>query len=159
MDSKILSNKALLLSYQRDLLKWYRLNKRDLPWRHTPDFYRIWISEIILQQTRVEQGLNYYLNFIRKFENVEVLASAEEDEVLKLWEGLGYYSRARNLHKAAKQIVEMGGFPADYKGWLTIRGVGPYTASAICSIVADEPVASVDGNVQRVLSRVLNYTK
>jgi A/G-specific adenine glycosylase len=157
LEAKLLKNNTLLFTYQQSLLNWYYEHKRDLPWRQTPKFYQVWISEIVLQQTQVKQGLNYYLRFIEAFPNVESLANAQEDEVLKMWEGLGYYSRARNLHFAAKQIAELGEFPNNYKGWLKIKGVGPYTAAAISSIVAKEPRAVVDGNVQRVLSRLLNY--
>ena len=157
MEANLLKNNTLLFSYQQGLLKWYIEHKRDLPWRQFPNFYHVWISEIVLQQTQVKQGLNYYLRFIEAFPNVECLAQASEDEVLKMWEGLGYYSRARNLHFAAKQIAASGKFPETYKGWLAMKGVGPYTAAAISSIVAKEPRAVVDGNVQRVLSRLLNY--
>ncbi len=158
MEAKLLKNNTLLFSYQQSLLNWYYEHKRDLPWRQTPQFYQVWISEIVLQQTQVKQGLNYYIRFVKAFPNVESLARAREDEVLKLWEGLGYYSRARNLHDAAKQITQLGQFPRTYKNWLKIKGVGPYTAAAISSIVAKEPQAVVDGNVQRVLSRLLNYS-
>ena len=137
------------------LIGWYDKNKRDLPWRHTKDPYLIWISEIILQQTRVAQGYDYYLRFVNRFPNVFSLAEAEEDEVLKLWQGLGYYSRARNLHIAAKSIAELGGFPTTYEGVLSLKGVGNYTAAAICSFAYDMPYAVVDGNVYRVLSRWL----
>ena len=134
------------------LIQWYLANKRDLPWRNTQDPYLIWISEIILQQTRVAQGLDYYLRFVQRFPTVADLASAPEDEVLKLWQGLGYYSRARNLHAAAKS---MGGvFPTAYKDVLALKGVGEYTAAAICSFAYRMPYAVVDGNVYRVLSRV-----
>ena len=157
MEANLLKNNTLLFSYQQSLLIWYHEHKRDLPWRQTPCFYHVWISEIVLQQTQVKQGLDYYLQFINAFPDVKSLAYAKEDEVLKMWEGLGYYSRARNLHFAAKQIVELGEFPNTYNEWLSIKGVGPYTAAAISSIVAKEPRAVVDGNVQRVLSRLLNY--
>lgn len=134
------------------LIQWYLANKRDLPWRNTQDPYLIWISEIILQQTRVAQGLDYYLRFVQRFPTVAALAAAPEDEVLKLWQGLGYYSRARNLHAAAKS---MGGvFPTAYKDVLALKGVGEYTAAAICSFAYRMPYAVVDGNVYRVLSRV-----
>ena len=136
------------------LLDWYRLNRRSLPWRETRDAYRIWVSEIILQQTRVAQGLDYFLRFMERFPTVELLADADEDEVMKLWQGLGYYSRARNLHAASKQIVAMGGFPHTYEGVRALKGVGDYTASAICSIAYGLPYAVVDGNVYRVLSRL-----
>lgn len=133
------------------LLEWYACNKRDLPWRDTTDPYRIWISEIILQQTRVAQGYEYFLRFIRRFPDVATLASASEDEVLKYWQGLGYYSRARNLYAAAKSMN--GKFPESYREVRALKGVGDYTAAAICSIAYNMPYAVVDGNVYRVLSR------
>lgn len=137
--------------------EWYRLNQRDLPWRHTNDPYKIWLSEVILQQTRVDQGLNYYLNFTRNFPTVHHLAKASEDEVLNLWQGLGYYSRARNLHTSAKQVVTIYGgvFPRTFEGIKSLKGVGDYTAAAIASICFGLPYAVVDGNVYRVLSRYL----
>lgn len=139
----------------KTLTKWYQLNKRDLPWRDTNDAYKIWISEIILQQTRVNQGLNYYLRFIERFPTVVELANAEEDEVLKYWQGLGYYSRARNIYKASHQIVTLhnGVFPSNYDEVLKLSGIGVYTAAAICSFAYRQPFAVVDGNVYRVLSR------
>lgn len=133
------------------LIKWYEENKRNLPWRDTIDPYAIWISEIILQQTRVAQGYDYYLRFMKRFPDVKTLADAEEDEVLKYWQGLGYYSRARNLHAAAKSMC--GEFPKTYEGVRALKGVGDYTAAAICSISYGLPYAVVDGNVYRVLSR------
>lgn len=138
------------------LLRWYESHARDLPWRQIRDAYRIWLSEVILQQTRVAQGLDYYLRFVERFPTVQTLAAASEDEVLKLWQGLGYYSRARNLHAAAKQIVtEFGGeFPRHYEAIRSLRGVGEYTAAAIASIAYNLPYAVVDGNVYRVLSRL-----
>lgn len=135
------------------LLAWYDEFGRHLPWRDTRDPYRIWISEIILQQTRVAQGYDYYLRFIDRFPNVVALAEASQDEVMRQWEGLGYYSRARNLHAAAQQIVARGEFPSDYEGVRALKGVGDYTAAAICSFAFDLPTAVVDGNVYRVLSR------
>ncbi len=135
------------------LIDWYELNKRDLPWRNTDDPYRIWISEIILQQTRVAQGYEYFMRFMEHYPKVEMLAAAEEDEVMKLWQGLGYYSRARNLHEAAKSIAEAGEFPKTYEGVRALKGVGDYTAAAICSFAYHLPYAVVDGNVYRVLSR------
>lgn len=137
------------------LIQWYLQNKRDLPWRKTTNPYPIWLSEIMLQQTRVAQGLPYFLSFTEAFPTVRDLADAEEEQVLKLWQGLGYYSRARNLHATAKQVAyEMGGvFPGTYKELLTLKGVGEYTAAAIASIAYGEPVPVVDGNVFRVLSR------
>lgn len=133
------------------LVKWYAENKRELPWRETVDPYRIWISEIILQQTRVVQGMEYYHRFIRRFPDVESLACASEDEVMKYWQGLGYYSRARNLHAAAKSMN--GRFPTTYQEVRALKGVGDYTAAAICSFAYNQPYAVVDGNVYRVLSR------
>ena len=135
------------------LLKWFHENGRALPWRQTRDPYAIWLSEIILQQTQVKQGWEYWERFMRRWPTVEALASATEDEVLREWQGLGYYSRARNLHYAARQIVEMGGFPKTIEGIKRLKGVGDYTAAAIGSIAFDLPVAVVDGNVYRVLSR------
>lgn len=137
------------------ILDWYSKNKRDLPWRGSRDPYKIWLSEIILQQTRVAQGTPYYLKFITTFPKVSDLAEAEEETVLKLWQGLGYYSRARNLHAAAKTVVKdyEGRFPSTYKGLLKLKGIGDYTASAIASICYDERQAVVDGNVYRVLAR------
>lgn len=140
----------------KKLIKWYKRAKRDLPWRNTKDPYLIWISEIILQQTRVDQGLPYYQKFINRFENVNELAKADEKEVLNYWQGLGYYSRARNLHTSAKQIVVHfdGNFPTTYKEILKLKGVGPYTAAAISSIAFSEPYPVIDGNVSRVVSRL-----
>ena len=138
------------------LIHWYSTNKRKLPWRETRDPYRIWISEIILQQTRVVQGLGYYNRFMERFPDVSALADAPEDEVMKYWEGLGYYSRARNLHAAAKQIVNIyqGIFPREYTNVLSLKGIGQYTAAAICSFAWKQPYAVVDGNVYRVLARI-----
>ena len=135
------------------LLHWFRENGRDLPWRQTKDPYAIWLSEIILQQTQVKQGWAYWERFMRRWPTVEQLAEASEDEVLREWQGLGYYSRARNLHFAAKQIVALGGFPTTIEGIKGLKGVGDYTAAAIGSIAFDLPAAVVDGNVYRVLSR------
>lgn len=137
------------------LIKWYNLNKRNLPWRNTVDPYKIWISEVILQQTRVEQGLPYYNKFILNFPNIIKLSQAKEDKVLKLWQGLGYYSRARNLHFTSKYITEKlnGEFPKNYDGLIKLKGVGKYTASAISSFAYNEKKAVLDGNVFRVLSR------
>lgn len=138
------------------LLNWYNLNQRDLPWRRTSDPYKIWVSEIILQQTRVSQGTDYYLNFIDKFPNIKTLAESEEIEVLKAWEGLGYYSRARNLRQSAIIIQEKyaGIFPDTYKEILGLKGIGPYTAGAIASIAYKLPYPAIDGNVKRVISRI-----
>lgn len=138
------------------LLAWYDRNKRDLPWRHTKDPYLIWLSEIILQQTRVSQGLSYYMRFSKRFPTPLSLAQAPEDEVLKYWQGLGYYSRARNLHAAAKSMK--GVFPTSYEGVRGLKGVGDYTAAAICSIGYQMPYAVVDGNVYRVLARIFALT-
>ena len=135
------------------LIDWYAENKRELPWRDTKDPYRIWISEIILQQTRVAQGYDYYIRFVERFPDVFALADADEDEVMKCWQGLGYYSRARNLHAAARSVKEAGAFPATYEGVRALKGVGDYTAAAICSFAYDMPHAVVDGNVYRVLAR------
>lgn len=138
------------------LLDWYEKNKRELPWRETSDPYLIWISEVILQQTRVQQGWDYFLRFVHTFPDVQTLAEASENDVLKLWQGLGYYSRARNLHTAAKQIVSRfnGVFPNNYKDIISLKGVGEYTAAAIVSIAYNLPHAVVDGNVYRVISRL-----
>ncbi len=143
------------LSFAHHIQEGYRHNGRDLPGRSTEDPYAIWISETILQQTRVVQGMDYYRRFMQRFPKVENLARAREDDVLLLWQGLGYYSRARNLHAAARQIVEMGGFPKEYKDVLKLKGVGEYTAAAICSFAYGQPYAVLDGNVYRVLSRFL----
>jgi len=146
--------------FATNLIPWYAENKRNLPWRNNSDPYRVWLSEIILQQTRVQQGLPYYLKFLEAFPTVEELANAPEAKVLKLWQGLGYYSRARNLHATAKTITnEMGSvFPDNYSDLLKLKGVGDYTASAIASICYNEPAAVVDGNVFRVLSRVFGIS-
>ena len=137
------------------LISWYKKNKRDLPWRNTSDPYKIWLSEIILQQTQVVQGLNYYIKFTETFPTVVDLANAPEDKVMRLWQGLGYYSRARNLHKTAQYVAsELSGvFPETYIDLLKLKGVGEYTAAAIASFSYNEAVPVVDGNVFRVLSR------
>ncbi len=137
------------------LLDWYGHNKRDLPWRNTKDPYIIWLSEIILQQTRVAQGLPYFKKFLEKYPKVTDLAAAPSDEVMRLWQGLGYYSRARNLHQCAKDVVNIygGKFPSSYKELIKLKGVGSYTAAAIASFAFDETTAVVDGNVFRVLAR------
>lgn len=142
-------------NFGRILIEWYQDNRRDLPWRRTKNPYLIWISEIILQQTRVAQGYDYYQRFVKRFPDVFLLADADEDEVMKYWQGLGYYSRARNLHAAARSMAEAGGFPKTYKEVLALKGVGEYTAAAICSFAYGMPYAVVDGNVYRVLSRWL----
>ena len=143
------------MDFSKKILHWYQENKRDLPWRHTKDPYRIWLSEVMLQQTRVAQGLPYYLKFVKAFPNVEDLAHAKEEEVLKLWQGLGYYSRARNMHATAKIVTEIykGKFPTSYTELKTLKGIGDYTASAIASICFNEQQPVVDGNVYRVLAR------
>lgn len=165
-------------NFSNNILIWYKSHRRDLPWRNTRDPYRIWISEIILQQTRVSQGYDYFLRFIERFPSVQVLANAPEDEVMRLWQGLGYYSRARNLHAAAKSIVskavadntkkgvilvEATGdnniFPKTYKEVRALKGVGDYTAAAICSFAYNMPYAVVDGNVYRVLARYFGITE
>ena len=140
----------------RRLLKWYKSHGRDLPFRKTKDPYKIWICEIVFQQTRIQQGLQHYINFIKRFPDVNTLALASSDDVLLHWKGLGYYSRAMNIHKAAKQIMEdFGGeFPSKYDEILTLKGVGKYTASAISSICFGQNIAAVDGNFYRVLSRL-----
>ena len=138
------------------LLEWYEINKRDLPWRNTNNPYIIWISEIILQQTRVDQGYGYFMRFVERFPDVKSLAEANEEEVLKLWQGLGYYSRARNLHAAAKDIMVRfdGIFPQEYNDVISLKGIGGYTAAAIVSFAYGKGYAVVDGNVFRVLSRL-----
>ena len=143
------------MDFNYNLIQWYSVHKRALPWRETKDPYKIWLSEIILQQTQIKQGLPYYLKFTTNYPTVFDLAKASEDDVLKNWQGLGYYSRARNLHYTAKYVAEKlkGVFPKTYKELLTLKGVGDYTASAIASICYEESAAVVDGNVYRVLSR------
>ena len=146
------------MSFSTKIINWYNQNYRDLPWRNTTDAYKIWLSEIILQQTRVSQGLPYYINFINAFPTVKDLANADELQILKLWQGLGYYSRARNLHFTAKYVMENynGIFPISYEELLKLKGIGTYTAAAIASFSSNEAVAVLDGNVFRVLSRVFN---
>ncbi len=141
------------------IINWYDKNKRDLPWRKTKDPYKIWLSEIILQQTRVNQGMSYYERFINNFPNIKALALADEQQVLQLWQGLGYYSRARNIHKAAKlvHLKHNSVFPNTYKEIIELPGIGDYTASAISSFAFNEPQAVLDGNVFRVLSRLFNW--
>lgn len=140
------------------LITWYKSNKRNLPWRNTKDPYKIWLSEIILQQTQVIQGTNYYLKFVEQYPEVSDLANAPEDEVMRLWQGLGYYSRARNLHTAAKEIVikHKGKFPNKHNDIKSLKGIGDYTSAAIASFAFNLPYAVVDGNVYRVLSRLFN---
>lgn len=141
------------MEFANTIISWFRENGRALPWRETRDPYAIWLSEIILQQTRIAQGWKYWERFMTQYPTVEDLAAAHEDEVLKLWQGLGYYSRARNLHTAAKQIVALGHFPDTLEGIKQLKGVGDYTAAAIGSFAFDIPAAVVDGNVYRVLAR------
>lgn len=140
-------------SFTSTLLKWFSENGRQLPWRETRDPYAIWLSEIILQQTRIQQGMAYWERFMQRWPRVEDLARATEDEVLRMWQGLGYYSRARNLHTAARQILALGHFPCTLDEIKALKGVGDYTAAAIGSIAFDLPAAVVDGNVYRVLAR------
>jgi len=152
-----LKNKNFSLIIQR----WYNHNKRELPWRETTEPYKIWLSEIILQQTRVAQGLPYFRAFLEHYPQIEDLAAASEQEILRLWQGLGYYSRARNLHACAQEIVQNlnGRFPGNYKDLLKLKGIGTYTAAAIASFAFKEPVAVIDGNVTRVLSRIFGIEK
>lgn len=143
--------------FSDELVNWYAQNKRDLPWRHTTDAYIIWLSEIILQQTRVEQGLPYFYRFVEKYPTVSDFAAADEAEILKLWQGLGYYSRGRNMLKTARMVQEVydGKFPTKYSELIKLKGIGEYTAAAIASFSANEAKAVVDGNVYRVLARYL----
>jgi len=143
------------MNFTDELVQWYLQNKRDLPWRNTTDAYVIWLSEIILQQTRVEQGLPYFYRFVEKYPNVSSFAAANEDEVLKLWQGLGYYSRGRNMLKTARLVQQQynGKFPQRYDDLIKLKGIGEYTAAAISSFSANEAKAVVDGNVYRVLAR------
>ena len=141
------------MEFSNTIMSWFQENGRALPWRETKDPYAIWLSEIILQQTRIAQGWEYWERFMAQYPKVEDLAAASEDDVLRLWQGLGYYSRARNLHAAAKQIVALGKFPDTLEGIKSLKGVGDYTAAAIGSFAFDIPAAVVDGNVYRVLSR------
>lgn len=145
-------------SFQNDLLSWYDLNKRDLPWRQTKDPYKIWLSEVMLQQTQVKTVIPYYERFLQKFPTVYDLAKAEEQDVLKEWEGLGYYSRARHLHEAAQRVAKeyKGQVPQDKKRLSQLKGIGPYTTGAILSIAFNQPYPAVDGNVMRVYSRVFH---
>jgi A/G-specific adenine glycosylase len=150
-----------MIKFNQQLVNWYRINARDLPWRNTRNPYQIWISEIIFQQTRIEQGFNYWLRFIDRFPDIERLANADEQEVLSIWQGLGYYSRARNMHFAAKQIMSefSGTFPDTYDKVLQLKGVGTYTAAAVSSIAFGERQVVVDGNVLRFLSRFAGITE
>lgn len=147
------------MDFNKRIKNWYNSNKRDLPWRKTKDPYKIWVSEIILQQTRVDQGLDYYLRFLMRFPDVATLAKASEEDVLMIWKGLGYYSRARNMHFTAKVVAEnhKGRFPLDFASLIDLKGIGNYTAAAISSICGDEPKPVVDGNVIRVFSRLFGF--
>ncbi len=155
-----MSTNLLSAHFRKKLLEWYNPTSRNLPWKKDATAYKIWLSEVILQQTRVEQGTPYYLAFVKKYPTVKTLAKAPLDEVLKLWEGLGYYSRARNLHKAAQQVTEVynGKFPDTYEEILALKGIGSYTAAAIASFAYNLPHAVLDGNVFRVLSRVFGIS-
>jgi len=143
-------------AFAETLISWYEEHKRDLPWRGESDPYKIWVSEIILQQTRVQQGWDYYLRFIDNFPNIKTLSEADEERVLKVWQGLGYYSRARNMHAAAREIMaeHNGNFPDTYDKILSLKGIGKYTAAAIASIAFKLPYPAVDGNVIRIVSRI-----
>nr|WP_046174810.1 A/G-specific adenine glycosylase [Domibacillus indicus] len=143
--------------FQKDLVSWYKAEKRDLPWRRERDPYKIWVSEIMLQQTRVETVIPYFNRFIEQFPTIDALASADEESVLKAWEGLGYYSRVRNLQSAVQEVAESygGTVPADKNDFLSLKGVGPYTGGAVLSIAYGLPEPAVDGNVMRVMSRIL----
>jgi A/G-specific adenine glycosylase len=147
---------SLMKDFSKKIMAWYHEHKRELPWRDVPSAYYVWLSEIILQQTRVSQGLPYYHRFVERYPSVKALASAPEQEVLRLWQGLGYYSRARNLHKCANEIVNKygGQFPETFDELKKLPGIGDYTAAAIASISFKKPVAVVDGNVYRVLARL-----
>ncbi|TWI99343.1 A/G-specific DNA-adenine glycosylase [Mucilaginibacter frigoritolerans] len=149
------------MSFTNELIQWYQQHKRDLPWRHTTDAYVIWLSEIILQQTRVEQGLPYFRKFLEHYPDVQHFAAASEDDVLKLWQGLGYYSRGRNMLKTARMVMDNynGSFPQRYDELLKLKGIGEYTAAAIASFSAGEAKAVVDGNVYRVLARYFGISE
>jgi A/G-specific adenine glycosylase len=149
------------MNFTDEIVQWYTLNKRDLPWRHTTDAYVIWLSEIILQQTRVEQGMPYFNRFLEQYPDVKSFAAASEDEILKLWQGLGYYSRGRNMLKTARQVNEefSGEFPRQYEQLIKLKGIGEYTAAAISSFSANETKAVVDGNVYRVLARYFGVSE
>ena len=144
-----------------ELVKWYQKNKRDLPWRQTKDPYRIWVSEIILQQTKINTGLNYYTKFLDFSPDVHHLANATDDQILKIWQGLGYYNRALNMLQTAKYVIKNhnGIFPKKYKQLIHLKGIGEYTAAAISSICNNEKKGVVDGNVYRVLSRFYNISE
>ena len=150
-----MTDKALLSALPELLLPWFSVHRRELPWRADREPYHVWLSEIMLQQTRVEAVRDCYLRFLRALPTVEALASADEGLLLKLWEGLGYYTRVRNLQRAAQEVVRRGAFPRDYAEVLSLPGIGAYTAGAVCSICLEQPTAAVDGNVLRVLTRCL----
>ena len=156
MKTTELTTEEVVSAFSRRLLPWFETASRDLPWRHTDDPYAIWVSEIMLQQTRVAAVLGYYQRFLAAFPTVEDLANADEEKLLKLWEGLGYYSRARNLHRCARIVVgELGGrFPETYEGLLRLPGIGDYTAAAVASAAFGQRCPAVDGNVYRVLTRL-----
>jgi A/G-specific adenine glycosylase len=154
-DNSVRVSPATIRSIRKALHRWYEKNRRDLPWRNTRDPYRIWVSEVMLQQTRVAAVIPYYERFLKQFPSVQVLAKAPEEKLLAAWSGLGYYSRARNMQKAARQIVELGSFPDTYEAIRELSGVGDYTAAAVASIAFDKPHAVVDGNVLRVLARLI----
>jgi A/G-specific adenine glycosylase len=143
------------MDFAKEIIDWYQLHKRDLPWRNTTDPYIIWLSEIIMQQTRVEQGTPYFYRFAEKYPTVDLFAAASEDDILNLWQGLGYYSRGRNMHHTAQMVMEEHGgyFPGGYKDLIKLKGIGEYTAAAIASFSSNEAHAVVDGNVFRLLSR------
>ena len=147
------------MSFTSDLISWYEANKRELPFRGTKDPYLIWVSEVILQQTRMEQGLGYYKRFVERFPDIRSLASGSEEEVLKLWQGLGYYSRARNLHASAREIVERWGgeFPRTFARIRELKGIGDYSAASIASLAFDEPIPAIDGNVYRFITRYYGF--
>jgi A/G-specific adenine glycosylase len=150
-----------MVSINQGLIEWYSHNKRDLPWRNTQNSYNIWVSEIILQQTRVNQGPNYYYRFIDRYPDIESLANSNIDDLLKVWQGLGYYSRARNMHHTAQDIVNNynGKFPSDYHELIKLKGIGDYTASAMASISFDQPTPVLDGNVFRVIARIFGISE
>lgn len=150
-----MTDEALLARLPELLLPWFAANRRDLPWRADREPYHVWLSEIMLQQTRVEAVRGYYRRFLQALPTVEALAAAPEEQLLKLWEGLGYYTRVRNLQRAAQEIAARGAFPKDYEAVLALPGIGAYTAGAICSICFEQPTAAVDGNVLRVCTRLL----
>lgn len=147
--------------FRRKILRWYKKNRRPLPWRRNPTAYRVWISEIMLQQTQSQTVIPYYNRFLEHFPDIADLAQAREEDVLALWSGLGYYRRARNIHKAAREIVRYydGTFPSDYQAIRSLPGIGPYTAGAICSIAFNQPKPVVDGNIRRVLARLNGLTE